>query len=100
MTPLRQEIDHPTSSSSSSISPTMTVSSDRENRAKADMCGTDSDPAFVSSSHVERKERGYPLTKPTKNPKPNGNENHERTGRPVVFRHTGTAARIQRKSRG
>ena len=56
----------------------MTVSSDSENGAKADMCGTDSDPASVSSSHVERKERGDPLTKPTKNPKPNKNENHEK----------------------
>ena len=31
----------------------------------------------MSSSHVERKERGDPLTKPTKNPKPNKNEDHE-----------------------
>ena len=38
----------------------------------------DSHPASVSSSHVERKERGNPLTKPTKNPKPNKNENHEK----------------------
>ena len=57
MTPSRQEIDHPTSSSSSSTSPTMTVSSDSETGARDDMCGTDSDPASVSSSHVERKER-------------------------------------------
>ena len=28
----------------------------------------------MSSEHVERKERGDPLTKPTKNPKPNKNE--------------------------
>ena len=56
----------------------MTVSTDSENRAKADMCGTDSDPASVSSSHVERKERDDPLTKPTKYPKPNKNENHEK----------------------
>ena len=42
------------------------------------MCGTDSDPASVSSSHVERKERGDPLTKPTKKPKPpKKNENHD-----------------------
>ena len=77
MTPSKQEIDHPTSSSSSSTSQTMTVCSDSENRTKADMCGTDSDPASVSSSHVERKERGDPLTKPTKSPKPNKNENHD-----------------------
>ena len=34
-------------------------------------------PVPVSSSHVERMERGDPLTKPTKNPKPNKNENHD-----------------------
>ena len=78
MTLSRQEMDHPTSSSSSSTSPTTTVSSDSENRAKADTYGIDSDPASVSSSHVERKERCDPLTKPTKNPKPNKNENHEK----------------------
>ena len=55
----------------------MTVSSDSENRTKEVMCGTDSDPASVSSSHVERKERGDPLTKPTKSPKPNKNEDHD-----------------------
>ena len=78
MTPSKQEIDHPTSSSNSSTSPTVTVSSDSENGAEADMCGTDSDPASVSSSHVERKERGDRLTKPTQNPKTNINENHEK----------------------
>ena len=31
----------------------------------------------MSSEHVERKERPDPLTKPTKNPKPNKNEDHE-----------------------
>ena len=31
----------------------------------------------MSSEHVERKERGDPLTKPTKNPKPNKNEDHD-----------------------
>ena len=70
----RQEIDHPASSSSSSTSPTMTsltVSSDSGTRAREDLCGTDSYPVSVSSKHVERKERGDPLTKPTKNPKPN-----------------------------
>ena len=77
MTPSRQEIDHPTSSSSSSTSPTTTVSSDSETRAREDLSGIDSHPAPVSSSHVERTERGDPLTKPTKNPKPNKNENHE-----------------------
>ena len=45
MTPSRQEIDHPTSSSCSSTSPTMTsstVSSDSETRAREDLCGVDS----------------------------------------------------------
>ena len=61
MTPSRQEIDHPTSSSSSSTSPTTTVSSDSETRAQEDLSGIDS----------------YPVTKPTQNPKPNKNEDHE-----------------------
>ena len=81
MTPSRQEIDHPTSSSSSSTSPTMTsstVSSDSVTRqARGDLCGIDSYPVTVSSKHVERKERGDLLTKPTKNPKPNKNEDHD-----------------------
>ena len=77
MTPSRQKIDHPTSSSSSSTSPTTTVSSDSETGAREDLSGIDSYPVSVSSEHVERKERGDPLTKPTKNPKPNKNEDHE-----------------------
>ena len=77
MTPSRQEMDHPTSSSSSSTSPTTIVSSDSETRAREDLSGIDSHPAHVSSSHVERTQRGDPLTKPTKNPKPKKNENHE-----------------------
>ena len=91
MTPTRQEIDHPTSSSSSSTSPTMTssiVSSDSVARqARGDLCGIDSYPVTVSSKHVERQERGdlcssgtpeeQLLTKPTKNPKPNKNEDHD-----------------------
>ena len=66
MTPSRQERNHPTSSSNSSTSPTTTVSSDR---------------VSVSSKHVERKEQGDLLPKPTKNPKPNKNENHEKERR-------------------
>ena len=42
------------------------------------MCDKDSDPASVSSPHVERKERSDPLTRPTKNPRTNENENHEK----------------------
>ena len=79
MTPSRQENDHPTSSSSSSTSPTTTVLSDSETRAREDLSGTYSHPVPVSRSHVEQIERGDPLlTKPTKNPKPNKNENHEK----------------------
>ena len=70
MTPSRQEVDHPTFSSSSSTSPTTTVSSDSETRTREDLCGTDSYPVTVSSEPVERQERGDPLSKPTKNPKP------------------------------
>ena len=78
MTPSRQENDHPTSSSSSSSSPTTTVLSDSKTRAREDLSGIDSHPVPVSSSHVDRTERCDPLlTKPTKNPKPNKNENHE-----------------------
>ena len=77
MTPLRQETDHPTSSSSSSTSPATNVSSDSETRAREYSCGKNSYPVTVSSEHVERKERQDLLTKPTKNPKPNKNENHD-----------------------
>ena len=91
MTPSKQEIDHPTSSSSSSTSPTMTsstVSSESVARQeRRDMCGIDSSPAAVGSKHVERQERRDPcsseiseeklLTESTKNPKPNKNEDHD-----------------------
>ena len=77
MTSSRQEIDHPTYSLSSSASPTMTVPSDSGTRAREDLCGIDSYPVSVSSKHVERKERGDPLTKPTKIQKPNKNEDHD-----------------------
>ena len=84
MTPSRQGVDHPASSSSSSTSPTMTsstVSSESGTRARGVLCGIDSYPVFVSSEHVEKKERGDPLTKPTKNPKPNKNEDHDQEQR-------------------
>ena len=88
MTPSRQEIDQPTSSSSSSTSPPMTssiVSSGSVARQeRRDPCGIDPHPATVSSKRVERQERGNPcsseisedqlLTKPSKNQKPNKNE--------------------------
>ena len=64
MTPSRQEIDHPTSSLSSSTSPTMTsstVSSESVARQKwRGQCGIDRFRAAVSSKHVERQERGDP----------------------------------------
>ena len=79
MTPSRQERNHPASSSSSSTSPTTTVFSDSETREREDLSGINSHPVPVSSSHVEDIERGDPmLPKPTKNPKPNKNENHMR----------------------
>ena len=71
MTLSRQERNHPTSTS-----PTTTVLVDSEIRAREDLSEIDFHPALVSSSHVERTERGDPLTKPTQNPKPNKNENH------------------------
>ena len=91
MTLVRQEIDHPTSSPSSSTSPTMTSSTvsgeSVARQARGDLCGIDSYPVTVSSKHVERQERrdlfsfGTPeeelLTKPTQNPKPNKNEDHD-----------------------
>ena len=77
MTSSRQESNHPASSSSPSTSPTTTVSIDSETRERKDLSGIDSHPVLVSTSHVERTERGDTLTKPTKNAKPNKNENHE-----------------------
>ena len=91
MTPSRQEIDHPTSSSRSSTSPPVTsstVSSESVARQeRGDPCGINHYPAAVSSKHVERQARGDPcsseiseeqlLSKPTKNPKPKKNEDHE-----------------------
>ena len=67
MTPSRQEIDHPASSSNSSTSPTTTVSSDSETRAREDLSWIHSHPALVSSSHVERTERGDPLYSENRN---------------------------------
>ena len=82
MTASRQERNHPTSSSSSFTSPTTTVLSDSETREGEDLSGIDSHPVFVSSSHVEEIERRDPLLpKPTQNPKPNKNENHEKERR-------------------
>ena len=77
MTPSRQEIDHPTSSSSSSTSPPMKPSKEIDH--------TDYPAAIVSSESVDRHVRRDPyssetseelLNKPTKCPKPNKKENH------------------------
>ena len=101
MTPSRQERNHPTSSSSSSTSPTTTVSSDSETRAREDLSGIDSQRVSGSSEHDERKEWWAPFTKPTKIPEPiKKRRPRERTGRPVLFRNPGMAARIQTKTRG
>ena len=112
MTPSRQEIDHPTSSSSSSTSPTMTsstVSSDSVARQeRGDLCGIDSYPVLCQVNMLKARtgERFFwnprdLLTKPTKNPKPNKNEDHDQErGDLLSFRHTGMAARVQRKSCG
>ena len=54
------------------------MSSESETGAKGNLGGTNSYPEFVKSSHVERTKRGDPLLpKPTKNPKPNENEDHD-----------------------
>ena len=85
MTPSRQESDHPTSSSSLSTSPPTTVLSDSETRERKDLSGINSHPVPGSSSHVEDIERSDPLLlKPTKNPKPNKNENHEKELRDLL----------------
>ena len=70
-------------------------------RTRGDLCGIDSDPVTVSSKLVERTEQGDPLTKPTKNPKLNKNEDHNlEPGDLYNSEKNGMAARIQRKSRG
>ena len=84
-----------TSSSSSLPSSTSmtssTVSSESVARQeREDPCGIDSYPTAGSSKHVERQERGpcsseiseeQLLTKPTKNPKPNKNTDHDQERR-------------------
>ena len=63
MTPSRQEIDHPTSSSSSSTMTSSTVSCERVARQeRRDLCGIDSYPSAVSSERVEWQERGDPCS--------------------------------------
>ena len=50
-----------------------------------DLSGRDSHPVPVSSSHVERIERGDPLTKPTKNPKQKKNVDLDQERRDPLF---------------
>ena len=88
------------SMSSSSSSPCvflklvyLTMSVDRHERG--DPSGIDPFPAAVSSKRVERQERGDPcsseiseeqlLTKPTKNPKPNKNVDHDQERRDSCY---------------
>ena len=68
MTPPKQEIDHPASSSSSSASPTTTVFRHSETREREDLSGIDSHPVPVSSSYVEEMidREDLLLFKPTK----------------------------------
>ena len=110
MTPLRQEIDHPKSSSSSSTStpmissteidhsdhPPAIVSSESVDRqVREDPYGMDHHPAIVSSESVERQVRGDPyfpvtseelLIQPTKNPQIRKNENHGKTNIIPIYR--------------
>ena len=88
MTLLRQEIDHPKSSSSSSTSTPMTSSTEIDR--------SDHPPAIVSSESVERKVRGDPyssetseelLNKSTKIPKSTKNENHGKTHIIPIFQN-------------
>ena len=99
----RLEIDHPTSSSSSSTSPTMTSSTVKRK------CGwtrkvrpvRDPYPASVSCEHVERKKTGRLVDQANQKSKTKYKRRpRSRTGRPVPFRNTRMAARVQRKSCG
>ena len=93
MTPSRQERNHPTSSSSSSISPTTTVLSDSETWAREDLSGIDSHPVSVSSSRVERIERGVVVVQANQKSKTKWKrKSRYRTGRFVV---SPTSARMQ-----
>ena len=87
-----------------------TVSSESVDRQeRGDPYGMDHHPAIVSSERVERQERGDPYSSETSEEllnKPTKSQNQIKmrittgTGRPVLFRHTGMVARIQRESCG
>ena len=53
------------------------MSIDSETRARENLSGKDSHPVSVSNENFWRKERRDPLTKPSKNQKPNKNEHHD-----------------------
>ena len=79
MTPSRQEIDHPKSSSSSSTSTSTTPSGQEIDHS-------DHHPAIVSSESVDRQVRRDPFTsetehEPTEIPKPNKKEDDEQVRR-------------------
>ena len=102
MTPSRPERNHPTSSSSSSTWPTTTVLSDSETRERDDLSGVDSHPSACVKFTCWTNGTGRPVVAQA-NPKSKTKwkrKPRKRTGRPVVFRHTGMAAKIQRESRG
>ena len=98
MTPLRQEIDHAKSSSSSSTSTPMTSSTEIsvDRQVRRDPYGMNHHPAIVSSESVERQVRGDPYSsetsedlshKPSEIPKSNKNENHVKTHIIPIFRN-------------
>ena len=89
-----------TSSSSSSSSPTV---SDTKTREREDRIESDISPVTVSTIVDERSGRPdidqaskIPKTNKKESPKERGDTLLKETGRPVVFRHTGMAARIQK----
>ena len=103
-----QEIDYPTSSSTSPPMTSSNVSSESvAGQERRDPCGIDPYPAAVWSKHVERRELEDPfsseiseeqlLTRPTENPKPKKNVYHDQEGETRAFP---VAARVQRKSCG
>ena len=103
MTLLRQEIDHPKSSFSSSTSPPMTSSTVSSKSVDwqewGDPYGMGHDSAAVSSKHVERHKRGPLLFWNIRRVVEQTNKNPS-TVRPVVFWKPGMAARIQGKFGG
>ena len=94
-TPSRQESHCSSSSSSSSSSPTV---SEIQTQERGDRIESDLSPVQVSSSVGDRSGRPDD-NQASKNLKPNKKESKKEQSDSVVFRNTGMAARIQRKSR-